>query len=133
MMSEAEEMLLATSAQSSNAPGLGLVQVKALNLEHSKYESGDTVPSKVAQAPSKPSSPARRPAHEGDHVRNTRLSTSDARKADHEVSSRIVALSSNSVADADPPAKTLSSSSRAKLPDAQQRTSSSAGHGAGIQ
>ena len=41
--------------------------------------------------------PASRPSHEGDHVRKGRMSTSDARKADHEVSSRIVSLSSATV------------------------------------
>ena len=43
------------------------------------------------------SPPASRPSHEGAHVRKGRLSTSDARKADHEVSSKIVSLSSATV------------------------------------
>ena len=41
--------------------------------------------------------PGSRPSHEDDHVRKGRLSTSDARKTDHNVSSRIVSLSSATV------------------------------------
>ncbi len=102
MMSEAEEMLLATTARGCNASDTDVDRAGPSMLDHSGNDSAVTVPVEVAQTPSKPSSPAHCSAHEGDHVRNARLSTSDARKADHEISSRIVALSSSLVADADP-------------------------------
>lgn len=50
-----------------------------------------------SSTPAAPKYQAPRPVHEGVHVRNARLSTSDARKADHELSSTIVALSSGMV------------------------------------
>ena len=66
--------------------------------QHSS-EKSYTLSSKHGQTQSCSSTdpPASRPSHEGDHVRKGRLSTSDARKADHEVSSRIVSLSSATV------------------------------------
>lgn len=103
-MSEAEEMLLATGSRSRHAPDQAKAASKPSAIEGLSSSEGQQ--SKVgnsadeldekARAP-KPTSPTSRPAHEGDHVRNARLSTSDARKADHEMSSRIVDLSSSTV------------------------------------
>ena len=105
MMSDAEEMLLASVNRHRDAPDqakAGPETSAAASMSMSKPDdsvaaSGVEPLSGQETSPATPTSQASRPFHEGDHVRNARLSTSDARKADHELSSTIVALSSGTV------------------------------------
>ena len=104
-MSDAEEMLLASVNRHRDAPDqakAGPETSAAASMSMSKPDdsvaaSGVEPLSGQETSPATPTSQASRPFHEGDHVRNGRLSTSDARKADHKLSSTIVALSSDTV------------------------------------
>ncbi len=104
-MSDAEEMLLATVNRHRNAsdqakadkePPADASKSVSNPQESVKASENESAPEQES-TPATPTSPAWRPPHEGAHVRNARLSTSDARKADHELSASIVAMSSGTV------------------------------------
>ena len=104
-MSDAEEMLQATLSRHRNAsdmPEAGPRTPAHAGLNMSQADnctdtSGGEPLVNQRSPPATPTSRACRPVHEGDHVRNARLSTSDARKANRNLSSSLVALSSGTV------------------------------------
>lgn len=110
-MSDAEEMLLATVNRHRNASDQAKADPETpADASTSVSNPQENMPTSEAEtapeqncAPAAPTSPAWRPLHEGAHVRTARLSTSDARKADHELSSSIVAMSSGTVGSEPPP------------------------------
>ena len=80
------ELMPSEGANSSGSQQHSSKETYTLSTEHGQKQSYSSIDPAASW-----------PNLEGDHVRKGRLSTSDARKADHEVSSRIVSLSSATV------------------------------------